>query len=246
MQDSRLAVAATFRRGLALCRREWQLLVGVALVVEVPVAALSLGSEAVVDPDLSPGVSIGYGLALLVLMFWAALGHHALLAVIERIEEVGRIAHPNKRLRTILSGLPYGRLLVAHVVVTAALELGLAALVVPGVVVAVWTAPVFPLLTMERRTVRATLARSFAIVRGNAWPLLGIVACSSLAIYAGGLIASGLVHEFAGESEGLAVLGHALTQAVLAPIGAAITVVATFELVAIDSRRALGRESQRS
>jgi hypothetical protein len=242
----RLAVAATIRRGIELCAREWRLLVGVAFVVEVPVAALSLGSATIVDADLSADVGFGYTLTLLLLMFWAAFGHHALLALIERIEEAGHVDHPDKRLRTILRGLPYGRLLVADVVVTTALALGLAALVVPGVVVAVWTAPVFPLLTMERRTVRDTLARSFTIVRGNAWPILWILACSSLAIYAGGLVASALVHEVAGEADGLAVLGHALTEAVLAPIGAAITVVATFELVAIDAGRTIGRTHVRS
>ena len=239
----RLRVLATIRRGLALCAREWRLLVGVAFVIEVPVAVLAVGSVALIDLDLDPAFSLGNALTLLFLILWGALGHHALLAVIERIEAADRHGHPNERLGTILRGLPYGRFLLAHVVVTTAFELGLAAFVVPGVLVAVWTAPVFPLITMENRPVRATIARSFAIVRGNAWPMLGIVACSPLAVYILGLAASRLVHEIA-HGDWLAVLGHALTEAVLAPIGAAITVVATFELVEIDSAARSGRGAQ--
>ena len=66
--------------------------------------------------------------------------------------------------------LPYGRLLALDVVLTAAVTVGLALLVVPGVLVFALTCIAAPLVVIEGLDVRAALVRSARLVR----PHLGL------------------------------------------------------------------------
>jgi hypothetical protein len=133
----------------------------------------------------------------------------------------------------VIRDLPIVRLLVADLLLTLAVVAGLVLLVVPGVVLAVWTAPVFPLLTMERQPVKPTIRRSFAIVRGSAWRLFAIVFSLYFASQVAGGVAATLLHE-APFLEALAHFGIVL---VFEPLSSAAVVVATFALVDLYAAR---------
>ncbi len=69
----------------------------------------------------------------------------------------------------MVRGLPWARLIAADLLLTALILAGLAAFVVPGLVVMTWFAVVLPLVNLERRPVPATFARSYHLVRGHSW-----------------------------------------------------------------------------
>lgn len=71
--------------------------------------------------------------------------------------------------------LPYGRLIALDIVVTMAVTVGMALLVVPGVVVFTLTCLAAPIVVLERRGVRAAMTRSAGLVRPRFALALGLV-----------------------------------------------------------------------
>ena len=65
--------------------------------------------------------------------------------------------------------LPWGRLIIADLIVTAAVLAGLIVLVIPGFIIATWLAVVGPLIEIEDQPVRAALRRSRRLVRHHFW-----------------------------------------------------------------------------
>ncbi len=74
--------------------------------------------------------------------------------------------------------------LVVAVLSTAIVYLGLAAVVIPGLVLSVMFWVAVPVVVIERRSALASLRRSSDLTRGYRWPIFGLLMLS-LAIYAG-------------------------------------------------------------
>lgn len=163
---------------------------------------------------------------MLVATAWAQVGHHVLLAIAERIEDADRHGM-SLTLGRVVRSIPWRRVLVADVVVLALTLAGYVALVVPGLVLTVLLTPVFPLLAIEGRSVRATLRRSIALVHGSFWRLATLLALT----WGLGQLFALTVGALAPDDSVLDELFHASAQIVIAPISAAVVVAATFELL---------------
>jgi hypothetical protein len=229
----RLSVGTTLRHALELCRAEWRALYALALLVEIPVVIADSTSIHLLDIETGATFSLETLLTGLLLLVWTTLAHHLLLAAVEEVEASRRRGEPRISIISVVRGLPVGRLLAADVLITAAYVVGFVLLIVPGLVVLVWTTPVFPLLSMERQGIRATVRRSIEIVRGNAWRVLLIVA----AVWITSQILGGIVSTLLHDQPWLSAVTHHLAVLAFEPLAAAVVVVATYELVGIDAAR---------
>ena len=61
----------------------------------------------------------------------------------------------------------------AGVLATIGIFVGLALLIVPGLVLLTWWLVVSPVIMLEHRPVLESFGRSRALVRGSAWPVFG-------------------------------------------------------------------------
>jgi len=190
------------------------------------VTILAVVAELAIEADLDPESSIEYGIGVLVATAWAQAGHHVLLALTERIEDAERHG-VSLTLGRVVRSIPWRRVLIADVVVLALTLAGYVAFVVPGLVLTVLLTPVFPLLAIEGRCVRATLRRSIGLVRGSFWRLATLLALT----WGLGQLFALAVGALAPDDSVLDVLFHAGTQFVIAPLSAAVAVAATFELL---------------
>ncbi len=80
------------------------------------------------------------------------------------------------------------RLAVAGVLAAAGILLGLILLVVPGLVLLTWWLMVSPVIVLESRGVIGGFRRSRALVRGNAWPVFGVVVLTLVVLVALSLV----------------------------------------------------------
>ena len=82
--------------------------------------------------------------------------------------EIGQDA-PRTRIRDVLRSLPWGSLILADLLVTLIILVGLLALIVPGLIAATWLAVVGPVIEIEDRSALAGLRRSARLVRPHFW-----------------------------------------------------------------------------
>ena len=175
---------------------------------------------------------------VLIVLIYGSLSHHFLAGLLERVVAADRHGHRRPSLGEVVRGLPWARLIVADLVLTALILAGLAAFVVPGLVVMTWFAVVLPLVNLERRPVPATFARSYHLVRGHSWRV-AFVAVTAFAIPEI-VIAVVAIATHTG-NVALDALVHAIPAVILLPLSALPIVIMAFELVALDAGAASGR-----
>jgi hypothetical protein len=163
----REVVVAAVRAG----RRHWKrVLVAAAVVfcisslIETALEGLAGHSSNVLIATLA---ALAFGFDMLGEVFFAGL--------LERL--VGEAGHdaPDRRTLDVLRTLPYGRLILADVLVTAAIILGLFALVVPGIVLYTLLAVTGPIVNIESRSAVSAMRRSASLVRRHFWLTLLLV-----------------------------------------------------------------------
>ncbi|HEU5252044.1 MAG TPA: hypothetical protein VFU16_01795 [Solirubrobacterales bacterium] len=125
-------------------------------------------------------------------------------------------------------------LIGAGFVVGIGLVLGLLLLIVPGLFLMTIWAVTAPAIVIERRRVFDALRRSRDLVRGNGWPVFGVVLVTFLI---GIVVGGGLLLAVAAIADGLIleVVLSALAQTVTAPIEALVASVLYFRLLAIQA-----------
>ena len=140
-----------------------------------------------------------------------------------------RHEHPPK-LREIAGQINYRRLIVIDIIYVALVIVGMAALIVPGVLVFIYLGLAGPVVEIEERTVRKALRRSFDLVRGNFWLVFFVLAPIELLGEAlGEFLGEGiheLSHGFLGEW-----LAETVSSSVLSPLYAVAAVLLTLELI---------------
>jgi Uncharacterised protein family (UPF0259) len=155
--------------------KHWYVLVPLAVVLLLPQALAdaldpSLETE---DLDLGRAVLLALSLAALVAI---GLGGEAMYAgVISALIVRWRAGAGAADLGEIARSLPYGRLIVADLILAAGTALGLALLIVPGVVFITYFLLTTVLIEIERLRVVAAMRRSAALVMGHFWPVLALV-----------------------------------------------------------------------
>jgi hypothetical protein len=234
-----LSLRHIFRSSSRIWRRDLGILTVLAAGLELPLFFAEVVLH--VTPGLhnlrNESATVSWALAMVAL--YGSLSHHLLAGLLEGLVASERHGHPKPSLREVLSGLPWARLLVADLLLAGMIAVGLAAFVVPGLVVMTWFAIALPILNMERGTVRGSFLRSYRLIRGHSWRS-GLLAFASFAVpdLLVGLVVV-VVHHFTSDSIAIAA-AHAVPATVLLPIAALPLVVLAFDLVGIE-RTSAGR-----
>lgn len=153
-------------------------LLAVAVLLFVPLGLLDAlgehGWELDTD-DLSVGKVIGVMLGIVAQVTTATLGEVfyagvAMAAVMQSMER-----RPRAQLDRVMRNLPYGRLIVVDILFSLGLAVGLALLLIPGLVFFARYILAAPLLEIERYGVADSFRRSRRVARGHALPLLALL-----------------------------------------------------------------------
>ena len=211
-------------------RAEWRPLLLLASIIELPLVVAEITLH--VTPSLR-GLVAEESFAGLVaaLTLYGSLSHHFVAGVLERVVAANRHGHQRPGVREVLRNLPWLRLLVADLMLTALMVLGLALFILPGLVFATWFALTLPLINLEGRPVLGAFARSRQLVRGHSWRVAAI-AISAFVVPAAiiGTIAA-VTHTGTLPVDALI---HAIAATVLLPAASLPLVIATFDLVAAE------------
>lgn len=140
-----------------------------------------------------------------------------------------RHEHPPK-LREIAGRINYRRLIVIDIIYVVLVVLGMAALILPGVLLFIYLGLSGPVVEIEERTVRQAFRRSFDLVRGNFWLVFFVLAPIELA---GEAVGEFLGHAIQGLTSGFLGdwLAETVSSSVLSPLYAVAVVLLTLELI---------------
>lgn len=126
-------------------------------------------------------------------------------------------------------------LIAAGILAAAGILVGLALLVVPGLVLLTWWLVVSPVIVLESRSVIDGFGRSRALVRGNSWPVFGVVVMTLLVVFAFTLLLGVVLQPL--EEALRAFLASVLGNSLAAPFAAVAWTLTYFRLRAIESAR---------
>lgn len=133
-------------------------------------------------------------------------------------------------IRELARELPYGRLIVADILLVVLTGLGLALVIVPGFVILTLYALIAPVIEIEGTTVRASFKRSRELVRGNFWKVAGLVWPATLLSSALEALGDDSAFEILGEGFPADWLSTVLGNLLAAPVWALIVIVLYLEL----------------
>jgi Uncharacterised protein family (UPF0259) len=218
------------------------LLLPVSALIYLPLGALdALGDQfdhvSIEKFDVVTGLLVFGGFGQFVLAAFGDVFYSGFVAA----AVLARTGHRRHPLKEILLKLPYLRLLVADFVVTIATAIGLALLVVPGVVLFVWFSLTAPVIKVEDRGVFAAMRRSRRLTRGSFWTVLVLlgglyIASNALTSTAQGIAAGAIGHRFFAHWAAALAMG-----VIVEPIVAVATVVVALELIELRGPAAYAR-----
>jgi hypothetical protein len=220
-------VAHTYRANI-------RVLLPACLILFAPITLLdALAGEAELDVNelgTAKGIALLVGFLLNLLL--AELGHELYVGLAGAAVMESRGGHRH-RLRDLIRGLPYGRLILADLLFSLGTAFGLLLLIVPGVLFFGWFVLSGAVIKIENRRLFASFGRSRQLVRGNFWIVLlilgGIYFIEDVATT---LAQSGAVWAF-GHGVLADWLDALLVDLITAPLFAVAAVVLCLELIAI-------------
>jgi hypothetical protein len=116
--------------------------------------------------------------------------------------------------------------------------IGLILLVVPGLFLATIWAVIAPVIVVERKGVFDAFGRSHELVRGNGWPVLGVIVITFVIVFVGSVV-FGAIGEAISNGPLVRIVFSAIASTITAPVGALVASVLYFRLLAIDPAPAL-------
>jgi hypothetical protein len=147
--------------------RFWRV-AGTAFVVFGIVAAVdALATVLVIDRHVSR--PFGAALTSVLAGVFAMAGVVIYAGILDKVVGAHLHGHADIPVHKIPTVLPLRRLVVADIVLSFATVVGLALLVVPGIVVFTMWSLVGPIITIEERAVFSALRRSWSLVRPSFW-----------------------------------------------------------------------------
>ena len=153
-------------------RRRFGVIVGTAIVV-FGISALSDVLADVFADEL--GDHPEFVALLLAVAGLAVFGTEFFAGLVDRIAGQEERGHPRQPLGQVLRTLPYGRLIVADVLLVIGSLAFAFALLIPGLIFLTFFSLVGPAIVMEDRTVRSAFRRSRRLVRGHFWLVFVLV-----------------------------------------------------------------------
>lgn len=162
----------------------------VALIIFIPpqLLAVALGSireSLESEPGLVRG--LGYVVGLLIVTFVRLLGPVVYAGYLDEAVGQEHFRGRRHRLADVLRMLPWGRLLAADLIVVVGATIGLALLIVPGVVWLTAVALVGPVIVQERHGLRGGFRRTLQLSR-DGWRMILLLVVTLI-------VAEALVHE---------------------------------------------------
>jgi hypothetical protein len=211
-------------RTWGLYRAHWRHLVAIAAVIYVPLGAVS----ALLALAGWPGILVANILGLAAIFLVQG-------AIVKAVEDVrdGR-ADPGvaDTLRHAGSRLPV--LASAGLLAALGVLVGLAFLIVPGLVLLTWWLVLGPVIMLEGCGVTDCFGRSRRLVRGNAWPVFGVAVLTLLVLLAFSLALGLALTPLGGAARGFlqSAIGHSLA----APFAAVAWTLTYFRLRDLEAR----------
>jgi hypothetical protein len=208
----------------AVFRRVWEIYVDQAPVL-MPAAAVVFVFTGILSTVLVSSTSGLALLALLISLVATTLFTGMVVQLVADVRDGRRDATPGQLLRAVTPVL--GQLLLVAVVAGVGIVVGLVLLVVPGLILLTVWAVAAPVVVLEQPPGLRALGRSRELVRGNGWPVFGVVLVLGVvvAIVAGGIE---LAAESAGTGVGIVV--RVILGVLTAPLSALAAAVLYFEL----------------
>jgi hypothetical protein len=209
---------------LRLYRAHWQHLLGIAAVVYLAVAVITLLGVALLG-------GIGFVVASLVSFVGLYWTQAALVEAVQDIRD-GRadlgIGETFSRVRPRLLTVIGASLLAAI-----AIAIGLVLLIVPGLILLTWWCLFIPVIVLEGAGVFASFGRSRALVRGHGWNVFGVLVLAVLILIVAGLVLGVIVAPIDNQGVQRAV-SNLVSGVVTAPFYALVATVLYFRLSGAD------------
>jgi hypothetical protein len=123
-------------------------------------------------------------------------------------------------------------LIGAGILAGIAIGIGLFLLIVPGLILLTIWAVIAPVIVVEHSGVIGAFGRSRELVRGNGWPVFGVIVCIFLIV----AIVSGILSAIAvgiSDTVGMRILFSVVASTLTAPIGALAASIIYFRLMAL-------------
>ena len=210
------------------------MLLVLAVVVFLPLGLIdALSTTLDVDSlDLDSGIKIA---ALI-----AAVSALTATSLIGEVFYSGAIAvflthprdEPPPRLREIARRLDYKRLILVDLAYVAIVVVGLLLFFVPGALAFVWFVLAGPVVEIERRSVRGSLARSWRLVRGRFWTVFAVLVPIEVIGDSVGESAGHAVHGLLGDTLLATWLAESVANFLFSPLFAVAAVLLTLDLIA--------------
>jgi len=235
--EGSLTYGRVLRQAWGMFRRHFGRVAIVALILFVPPPLLAVVLDGVresleADPRLIRG--LGYVLGLLIAGMVRLFGPVVYAGYLD--EAVGQEYFHGERLRfrDVLRSLPWLRLIVADIILVAGTGIGLALLVVPGLIFLTLFALVGPVIVQEGHGVVGGFRRTFQLAR-EAWLMILVLVVALLAAES---IVHEIVHEAVHDSSLLVQLGAAwIVAAIIGGIAGLVEVALATELMARNPQR---------
>ncbi len=213
-----------------IMRRTWEVyrahpryLIGIAAVVFVPLGVIG-GALAGLG---WPGVLVANLLGLAAIFFVQG----ALVKAVEDVRDgrvdlgiAGTFGHASGRLMALAG---------AGILALIGICVGLALLIVPGLVLLTWWLVVAPVIMIEHRRVLESFGRSRELVRGSAWPVFSVAVLTLLIILVLGLVLAVALSPIDSDSW-TTLIGQAVTNSLAAPFAAVAWTLTYFQLREIE------------
>jgi hypothetical protein len=221
-----LSLRSVTREVIAAYRAHWLFLIGAALVVLLPQALADgfLDDQQLERIDSIWDVAILAAGPLTVVINLFGQAFYAGLTAAAVIE--WRAHRPLPNIRALLRAVPLGRLALLDLVLTIGTAVGLVLLVIPGLIWLAYFSLAPVMVKFEHEGVWGSLRRSREIVRGNFWPVLGIVVGTIALTEA---LVSALGAQF--HSSGIVSVVDLAADGLLQPVEGLVIVVVALELL---------------
>lgn len=231
---NRLRPLPIFARIARTYVREAPSLLLLATLVFIPVGLVhAIALQADVDSlNLTSGLEVAAVVAALAILTITGLLGEVFYSGVVAISLTHAEHGHAPSLREIARALNYRSLLAIDLIFGAAVTVGLALLIAPGVAIFVWFGLAGPIVEIEGHGVRSAFRRSMSLVRGHFWTVFSVLVPVELLGDGFSALAATQVHHLFGDSLPAVWLAEALSNILLTPIYAVAAVLLTLELIA--------------
>jgi hypothetical protein len=215
--QGRLQVGAVIRRVFEIYVDQAPVLMPAAAVVFVFTGILSAVLLAA-----SPGLAI---VSLLIILVATTLFTGMVVELVADIQDGRRDATPGQLLRAVMPVL--GQLIGVAIVAALGVVVGFFLLIIPGfVLITVWFVAA-PVVVLERPPGLRALGRSRELVRGNGWPVFGVILVLGVLV---NVLASAIEIAAQSAGTGVGIVVQVILGVLTAPLLALASSVLYFEL----------------